>query len=188
MADSLIPVAPALDEPLEILSACHGRVLAQLRTLQRLLPHLPLHGPDGQARQAAGAVLRYFDTAAKHHHEDEEVDLLPALQAAVTPELQTDLALVRERILAEHARMYGLWDALRPQLEAVRLGLRSSLDERLVSDMDAIYRQHIDFEEQRLLPLARQLLDESVLRVVAQAMTRRRSPASAAQISEEPGG
>ncbi|MBK7664626.1 MAG: hemerythrin domain-containing protein [Sterolibacteriaceae bacterium] len=188
MVDSLIPVAPALDEPLEILSACHGRVLAQLQTLQRLLAHLPVHGPDAQARQAAGAVLRYFDTAAKHHHEDEEVDLLPALQAVVTPELQTDLADVRERILAEHAHMYGLWDALRPQLEAVRLGQQSSLDERLVSDMDAIYRQHIDYEEERLLPLARQLLDESKLRVLAQAMTGRRSPVGAARVSGEPGG
>ena len=187
MADSLIPVAPALDEPLEILSACHGRVLAQLETLQRLLPHLPVYGPDGQARQAAGAVLRYFDTAAKHHHEDEEVDLLPALQAAVTPELQTDLADMRERILAEHARMYALWDALRPQLESVRLGQRSSLDAQLVSDMDAIYRQHIDFEEERMLPLARQLLDVHDLRFLAQAMTRRRSPDATTPVSKASG-
>ena len=74
------------------------------------------------------------------------------------PSRKASLADVRERILAEHARMYALWDELRPQLEEVRLGLRSSLDQQLVFDMDAIYRQHIDFEESRLLPLARQLV------------------------------
>lgn len=179
MADSLIPVVPTLDLPLEMLSACHGRVLAQLETLQRLLPHLPIHGADEQAKQAAAAVLRYFDTAARNHHEDEEVDLLPALQAAVTPEAQADLALVRERVLAEHARMYALWDRLRAQLDRVRLGERSSLDENLVFEMDALYRQHIDFEESRLLPLARQWLSEQALAAVGEAMTRRRSPARA---------
>lgn len=188
MADSLIPVAPALDEPLEILAACHGRVLAQLETLQRLLQHLPVHGADDQARQAAGAVLRYFDTAARHHHEDEEVDLLPALQAAAPPEARTELAGVRQRVLAEHSRMYALWDALRPQLDAVRLGEGASLDRQRVIDMDAIYRQHIEFEESRLLPLSRQLLDAKATRTLSEAMTRRRAPAAARRISPESGG
>lgn len=176
MADSLIPVAPALDEPLEILSACHGRVLAQLDTLQRLQPHLPMHGADAQAQQAAAAVLRYFDTAARHHHEDEEVDLLPALQvAAVTPDSKARFADLRDRILAEHARMYALWDALRPQLDQIRLGLGGLLDERRVQEMDAAYRQHIEFEESRLLPLARQVLTGKDLQTIGLAMTRRRS-------------
>lgn len=188
MAESLIPTAPSLDEPLEILSACHGRVLAQLETLRRLLPHLLAHGADAQASQAASAVLRYFDTAAKHHHEDEEVDLLPALQSAVTPGLQGQLAEARGRILDEHGRMVALWDRLRPQLEAVRLGQGSTLDQQLLSELDSLYRNHIEFEDSRLLPLARLLLDESALRVLAQAMTRRRSALAAAETSRESGG
>ncbi len=175
MTTSLIPVAPALDEPLEILSACHGRVLAQLDTLQRLLPHLAAHGADGPARQAAAAVLRYFDSAAKHHHDDEEIDLLPALEAAVAPASAAALVAVRQRVLDEHVRLYALWAALRPQLDAVRLGLQSSLDGQSVFDMDAAYRQHIEFEESHLLPLARQLLDQQTLRDLGRAMTLRRS-------------
>lgn len=175
MATSLIPVAPALDEPLEILSACHGRVLAQLETLQRLLPHLPAHGADKQAQQAAAAVLRYFDTAAKHHHEDEEIDLLPALAAAVAPADAPALAQLRQRILAEHVRLAGLWAAVRPQLDGVRLGVQSTLDEQAVADMDAAYRQHIEFEESHLLPLALKLLDQQSLGDLGRAMTLRRS-------------
>ena len=37
MANSLILVVATLDQPLVILSACHGRVLPQLETLRRLL-------------------------------------------------------------------------------------------------------------------------------------------------------
>ena len=68
-----------------MLAACHGRVESQCDTLRRLLPHVAAHGADVQAREAAVAVMRYFDTAARHHHADEEVDLFPALIDAMSP-------------------------------------------------------------------------------------------------------
>ena len=176
MSDSLIPpLAPGFDEPLEMLNACHGRVLAQLDTLRRLLPHLARHGADDQARQAAGAILRYFDTAARHHHDDEEVDLIPAMRASAPPTLRPRVEAVCERILAEHARMYALWAALRPQLGEVRLGVLAALDEALATELDQLYRQHIDFEESELLPLAREVLDDPQLAPIGAAMTARRS-------------
>ena len=58
MSNSLLPTAPALDEPLEMLEACHDRIEAQLRTLERLLAYLPGHGADEQARGAAQAKVR----------------------------------------------------------------------------------------------------------------------------------
>lgn len=181
MADSLIPhLAPTFDEPLEMLNACHGRVLAQLDTLRRLVPHLAQNGGDVQAQQAAGAIMRYFDTAARHHHDDEEVDLLPALVAGATPQVLPEVQVVRERILSEHARMYALWAALRPQLNDIRAGAGCALDEALVAELDELYRAHIDFEEEELLPLARQILDESKLSPIGAAMTARRSPGSGA--------
>ena len=65
--------------PLEMLSACHLRIEHQCSTLRRLVPHLLARGADAEARAAAASVLRYFETAAKDHHADEEVDLFPAL-------------------------------------------------------------------------------------------------------------
>ena len=79
MTDSLLPNAPSLEEPLEMLEACHERIEAQLRTLERLLDYLPRHGADEQARQAARNVLRYFELAGPNHHEDEERNLFPTL-------------------------------------------------------------------------------------------------------------
>ena len=66
------------EAPLEMLGTCHGRIEHQCETLRRLLAHLPVHGADAQARNAASAVMRRFDSAARDHHEDEEQDLFPA--------------------------------------------------------------------------------------------------------------
>ena len=59
--------APDFDQPVAVLKHCHGRIRKQLSTLEKLLTHLPLSqaetgGADEQARQAAQAVLKYFDT------------------------------------------------------------------------------------------------------------------------------
>ena len=72
--------AASFDEPLEMLAACHERIEAQLGTLERLAQHLPRHGCDADARSAAAAVVRYFDTAGMLHHQDEDEDLFPLLR------------------------------------------------------------------------------------------------------------
>ena len=64
--------AAGFEAPLEMLSACHGRVESQCQTLLRLPPHLAANGPDQAAREAAQNIMRYFDTSARNHHADEE--------------------------------------------------------------------------------------------------------------------
>jgi hypothetical protein len=100
------------DAPFEMLAACHERVERSLQLLERLGAHLPAHGADAAARDAARDVLRYFDIAAPHHHQDEERHVLPALRAAG----QVDLA---ERIEREHVALAAAWAALRPGLQAL---------------------------------------------------------------------
>src|SRR5689334_1951600 len=77
--DPFAAPAPGFDEPLEMLAACHERIEAQLRTLEKLVEHLSqncaangaAHGADNSARDAAARVMRYFDTAGVEHHRDE---------------------------------------------------------------------------------------------------------------------
>ena len=66
------------DAPLAMLATCHERGERQCATLLRLVAHLREHGADAQAREAATAVMRYFDRASPDHHADEETDLFPA--------------------------------------------------------------------------------------------------------------
>lgn len=162
------------EAPLDMLAACHTRVEKQCLTLLRLQPYLVEHGSDAAAREAAGAVMRYFDTAAKHHHEDEEQDLFPALLEAMAG---SDAVCIRELtrdLVAEHRRLESRWAALREKLEAIADGEAVTLSADEVADFVNSYRTHILKEDTELLPMAARLLDDAELRLIGQAMQSRR--------------
>jgi len=162
--------APGFDHPLDVLEACHGRIAKQCDTLDRLLAHLPAHGPDAQARQAARAVMTYFDTAAVHHHDDEERNLFPLLEQAAAPGA-CDLV---ETLTLEHDELALLWRRLRADLQQVEQGVGLVLDEGLVHRFIALYRSHLEFENTRVLPLARQVLGSAAIEQLGRAMAARR--------------
>jgi hemerythrin-like domain-containing protein len=164
--------AADFDHPLEMLSACHERVIDRLDTLDRLAAHLPRHGCDEQARQAAANVIRYFDTAGEHHHDDEERDLFPLL-ARTVPDDKAATALVA-LLKDEHLRLRGMWQALRNELEAITRGAPVELDTGRIERFGALYRSHIEREELELLPLAERALNEGEKAAIGAAMARRR--------------
>ena len=167
----LLPTpAPSFDDPLAMLRACHGRIQAQCATLRKLQAHLPAHGCDTQAQQAAQAVLRYFDTAGQHHHEDEERDLFPRLRATGNAEA----AALLDRLLAEHETMTAAWQGLRPQLLALTEARAATLDTEITEDFIAAYASHIETENSILLPLAAQLLSPANLASIGANMAKRR--------------
>jgi hemerythrin-like domain-containing protein len=162
------------EAPLEMLSACHGRVERQCQTLLRLVPHLAAKGPDQAAREAAQNVMRYFDTSAPHHHADEEQDLFPALLESAP---QADLARLRELIAvlgAQHRELEQAWRDLRWKLEGVWLGTMRELDAAEVQHLVECYRSHIAREEAELLPLAARVLGTAQLDGIGRAMRARR--------------
>lgn len=160
--------------PLEMLAACHRRIEQQNETLRRLAAHLQRHGSDRQARDASTAVLRYFDSAAVHHHEDEEVDLFPALLDSMAG---SDAVCIREMVdalLGEHRELERRWRQLRPQLASIAAGLPRLLDADEITEFAACYRAHIAREEGELLPMAGRLLDAAQLERIGRAMRLRR--------------
>lgn len=176
MRNSLLPNAPSLDEPLEILQACHERIEAQLETLEKLLAYLPDHGADEHARQAIQAILRYFDSAGPNHHEDEEQDLFPALIACAPEDEADKVAWLVQNLLSDHARMASALDLVKHQLVAVAAGDRSALTPVAVHALTLLYRQHIEKENRELLPLSRRLLRPADIKKLSLAMTARRHP------------
>lgn len=173
--DSLLPpAAPAMDEPIEMLHACHERVRGQLRTLQRLAQWLPDHGADEQAQRAARAVMRYFDLAAVNHHQDEEEDLLPSMQAAVADDERARLQALDERIRREHVELAGQWQAMREVLAQIVEGQDAVLDETQALHFAAAYETHIRLEEDEILPWAERLLGAEAVQRMSHAMTARR--------------
>ena len=174
MADSLIPVSPGMETPLEMLEACHDRVRAQLATLGRLVAWLPEHGSDRQAQQAAANVMRYFDLAAVNHHLDEEQDLFPVLRARVDERGRASLNELIDWLLADHQRLFSAWANVREKLERIARGEACELAVSEVEDFAARYRHHIEREEGELLPRARELLTDADVRTMSSTMTERR--------------
>lgn len=179
MTDSLLPVAPGMETPLEMLEACHERLQAQLTTLARLAAWLPEHGADAQAQQAATNVMRYFDLAAVNHHLDEEEDLFPVLRARVGARERDALSALIDGLLAEHQEMFAAWAAMRARLEPLSRGTAVELSPAEVENFAARYRCHIEREEGELLAYARALLtNEDVATMSATMTARRRQPVS----------
>ena len=176
--DLLGAVAPGFDEPLEMLSACHGRIEAQLATLTKLAEHLPDHGADTQAQQAAANVMRYFDTAGVNHHQDEETDLFPVLARIAAEEREVDILLLIDELRVEHREMERRWQALRKVLVRIARGERAPLAPNAFA---GLYRQHIAREENALLPYAASVL------VAAQRASLGTSMAARRRVAPSPG-
>ena len=166
--------AAGFEVPLEMLAACHGRVEAQCATLRRLVAHLATHGADDQARDAARAVMRYFDSSARDHHADEEVDLFPALLESMAGSDAVCLRELTASLTADHRVLERRWRELRQQLDALATGRGETLGADVVRSFVEAYAQHIAREEAELLPMARRLLGDAELDRIGLAMRQRR--------------
>lgn len=168
--------APAVgfEQPFEMLEACHERVQRSLRLLERLLTHVDANGHDTSSRSAAADVLRYFDIAAPHHHEDEERHVFPVLAASHDARVREAVA----RLKSDHERMNALWKQLRLVLLAWRdedpAPLPTEADRALVRDFARCYADHIPLEETLVYPAARPLFDAGHMAAIGEEMASRR--------------
>lgn len=171
--------APAvgLDQPFEMLSACHERVQRSLRLLEKIVAHVQTHGPDKKATDAAVDVLRYFDLAAPRHHEDEELHVFPLLLQ------QNDAVLTHAvtRMQTDHAQMTAQWARLREPLVALSRASGNSATFSALTLLQeaakfiALYADHIHTEDTLLYPAAITLADPALLARMSADMRARRT-------------
>ena len=186
MTTPLFDSVPGFDQPIAVLKHCHDKIRKQLTTLQNLLGHLAQHGNTADAQQAAKAVLQYFNKAAHLHHDDEEQDLMPMLQATATGDDAALLATLVPDILADHQRMDQAWLTLRPELDAIAAGTGVQLNAHGVRDYVAAYQAHMSKEEGQLAPMAKRLFSAQQMAQLGTAMQRRRGIAPEAPALPEP--
>ena len=186
MTTPLFDSVPGFDQPIAVLKHCHDKIRKQLTTLQNLLGHLAQHGNTDDARQAAQAVLKYFDKAAHLHHDDEEQDLMPMLQATATGADAALLATLVPEILADHQRMDQAWLTLRPELDAIAAGTGTQLSAEGVASYVAAYQAHMSKEEGQLAPMAKRLFSAQQMEQLGTAMQRRRGIAPEAAAAPTP--
>ena len=172
---ALFPTPSAdFDHPIDILDGCHERIMRNCATIERLAVHIGIHGRDADARQAAAGVLRYFDTAGKHHHRDEEDDLFPALESSRRPASEMRSPRCWRRCAPTTARSTCSGARMRARLAEIIEGRDAPLTEALAREFTAAYEAHIARETDELLPLARRMLDAPATRSLGDSMAGRR--------------
>lgn len=165
--------APTFEQPFDMMQACHQRLDRTLDLLAKLRAHLPGHGADEQARQAARDVMRYFDQAAPNHHTDEEAHVFPVLLAQGDPAVSAAVLRLQE----EHEMMARGWDEVRGVLTRIAEGRTDRLsagEEAVIEGFSQLYATHIRLEETLAYPAALKLLDETQLREMGREMQARR--------------
>jgi hemerythrin-like domain-containing protein len=165
--------APGLEAPLEMLDACHDRIRRQCSTLLRLKGHVAATGVDEPARTAARGVLRYFDTAGRDHHQDEEQDLFPALIESMAGSDPVCIRELIDRLTNDHRELERSWRNVRAWLVAIEAGKPASAPSEIDSFVE-MYEQHAKLEEQELLPMAARLLGDEDLDRIGRSMRLRR--------------
>lgn len=180
MQNALFTPVPGFDQPIAVLKHCHDRIRKQIGTMQRLLSHLPQHGADVDAQQAAKSILQYFNKAAHNHHADEEEDLLPMLQTSAQGDDAASLAELLPLILQEHQQMDAAWQVLDRQLQRIAAGEKAGTNSLLLEKHDVslfaeLYAGHMQKEETRIAPMALRLFSAAQMAQLGEAMRLRRA-------------
>ncbi len=165
---------PGFEDPVGLMFACHRRIerfLAVLVDIATRSNGCTLNQSEGAAMETA---LRYFRDAAPHHTADEERGLFPALQHARAGTAHEVSGLEQDHRRAE--RLHSTVDRL--GLDWMRQG---TLDETkagqlraALGDLAALYRDHIQVEEEHIFPSARKVLSREILEGIGRGMAERR--------------
>jgi hemerythrin-like domain-containing protein len=157
------------EQPLELLFACHERVRRFAGLTGRLAVHVREKGADAEAQQAADNVLRYFEQALPRHHDDEEIDVFPALRKL--RDAQVDAAI--DSLLLEHESLNALWARVHPWLAQISAGRAPEAEPIGLRDFVIGYPEHAAHEERDVFPALARLPAEEIERIAAAMRGRR---------------
>jgi hemerythrin-like domain-containing protein len=175
MIGDLFQQAPAFDDPLGMLRACHRRIERALDVTERVAAMEragPLHDA---ACEALRQTLHYFATGVPRHSADEDESLFPRLRAA-----GSDVLHAAEHLSEEHAELDALHrelDSLAQELLARQAFESGAARERfgeVVGRLRGIYNEHIRREDEEVFPAAKSALAEEELDAVGAEMAARR--------------
>ena len=142
--------------PISNFSHCH---IGILNHLDRLTELLQVMGDAGVAKKIAKEALDYFHLGMKAHHQEEELELFPAVLSSAAPgDERTHVEQLIETLTQEHRAMESTWMAIEPALKDVMKGRASTLDHVHFQILINRYKAHASSEETVFLPLAEKIL------------------------------
>ena len=164
-------IAPNFDDPIGLIKACHERIAFHCDLLSKTMSYLSENGVDEEAVEAARKVYRYFSTAGKLHHQDEEQDIFPRLIR-----VSMKLADIINTLKHEHQSIDKLWDTLSVSLDDPGTITPEQLPElkKFCAEFYRLNLKHIKFEEEELLSIASHMINNDELKLIGASMKERR--------------
>lgn len=147
------PPVPPLPQ-MDALDRMHQQIMVVLGHLASLIEHIDRRGVDTTASKNALEVHRFFEGAARQHHDAEEQFVFPALLADGDSDLTQHVLRLRQ----DHGWLEEDWRLLGPQLQAIAEGYSWYDLEMLrhaIPIFTALYEEHIALEESIIYPEAR---------------------------------
>jgi hemerythrin-like domain-containing protein len=174
-------------DPIGMLGDCHRRIVRFLQVLVALATQQKGEPLPDEQRTLLSTSLRYFREAAPKHTADEEESLFPRLRGLDSLDIDVVLARIdsleqdhecADRSHAEVDRLGQLW------LTSGRLSPEdASQFEKLVCQLENLYRHHIGHEDTEVLPFAARVLTPVDRQAISKEMADRRGiVAPAAQV------
>ena len=148
--------APGFDDPLALLAACHGKILRYSGWLAALARN------DVEPLTVAADIQRYFGTAGRDHHQDEERDLFPMLR-------RYGFEWPHHQLTMEHERLDALWALCAPSLPNL-----SATGRLAALEFAQLQATHVQFENAEVLPAAARLLQPADIALLGAQMALRR--------------
>lgn len=163
--------------PTGLLSDCRRRIemfLESLDAVGRVIDH----PANGETRDALRSALRYFRESAPKHTADEEESLFPRLRQVDDARAQSALRkleqLEKDHVVAKllHAEVERLGQMY---LSTGSLSPADAADFcKAIANLQYLYRQHIDIEDQLVFPIAARVLRQGEQAAIGQEMAARR--------------
>ncbi len=160
-----------LREPIDYLSADHFRQKVACKFLDDIAFDLA----GAEAPRLAAIVLAYMERELPKHIADEEEDLFPLLKqrCLATDNAGRMLSVLSEEHRQDHALCEEVLDGLRALADGEELSGGTAFM-RAAAALAETQRRHLAWEDDVLLPLARERLTAADLRQMGLAMARRR--------------
>ena len=135
---------------------CHIGILHHLEGLSELLSQFD----NAQvAQKIAQETFNYFHLGMKVHHQEEELELVPAVLSSALPGEERNLVLrLIEKLTQQHRVLESEWKEIELALKAIIKGHPNTLDHVHFKLLINRYQTHASLEERDFLPLAEKIL------------------------------
>jgi hemerythrin-like domain-containing protein len=152
--ENAMSAIPVIQDLFAYLDDAHREIDQKVRRLQELVAAVEHRHLNSAERAELHQICMFFDTAARHHHLDEEKHIFPGLLSSNDEQV----VFTANRLTQDHGWLEENWIEIFPHLEALSVDSGSFDFAELKHGMEvfsALYTEHMQLEESLAYPEAK---------------------------------